>query len=64
LAIPPIPPYPIREIAKKTGRSEGGFGSKWGRFAHKNQQKSQKNDADFEVVLLIVNGLSGILRPK
>jgi hypothetical protein len=44
--------------------SAGGFGSKLGRFANKNRKKSQKIDADFEVVLLILNGLSTILRQK
>jgi hypothetical protein len=42
----------------------GRFGAEKGRFAHKNQQKSQKIDVDFEVVLLIMNGLMVILRPK
>jgi hypothetical protein len=40
----------------------GHFGAERGRFAHKNQQRSQKIDADFEIVLLIMNGLSAILR--
>jgi len=39
----------------------GRFGAEKGHFAHKNQQKSQKIDVDFEVVLLILKWLSAIL---
>jgi hypothetical protein len=40
--------------------SAGGFGSKLGRFANKNRKKSQKIDADFEIVLLMTKELVAV----
>jgi hypothetical protein len=42
----------------------GRFVCKKGRLAHKNQQKSQKIDVDFEIFLLILKWLSAISSEK